>query len=217
MSTLVDKLVILDLKGLSNVAYFTVAEYLITILLVPQKAITNSATPIIADAWRKNDTSELSGLYIKAANNLTWAGGLLYILLLVNINHIFALFPASYGVGKQVFIVLGIAKMIDFITSINSQILIYSKKYYMHELVFASILTVLLIPITYLLVSTFGIIGSAWAQVICLFIVNLVRIIFLWKMCGMNPFRTNYRIFSLSPWQLFWRSGLLKLMNTVTR
>ena len=123
LNSVVDKLTLSNLKGMEEVAFFTVAEYLITILLVPQKSITTSMTPIISNSWRINDKLNLKSMYVKGANNMTWAGGLIYIILLINLNDIFSLFPERYSVGKNVFIVLGLARMIDFITSVNSQIM----------------------------------------------------------------------------------------------
>ena len=193
----IDKFVLMDLKGLEQVAYFTLAEYLITILLVPQKAIQNVLLPVISEAWRANDKAKIKSMYIKGANNMVWAGGIIFILIIASINNIFALFPPTYSIGKEVFIILGLAKLIDFATSVNGHILLYSKKYYKTELGFGIILNILLIPITYSLVKSFGILGSAYAQVICFTIINFSRLAYLkWKE-GLNPFDGNIKLFLL--------------------
>ncbi len=194
-NTIVDKLAISNLQGMEAVAFFTVAEYLITILLVPQKSITTSMIPVISDAWRLNDKLNLKNMYVKGANNMTWAGGLIFILLLINLNAIFSLFPEQYSVGKDVFIVLGLARMIDFITSVNSQILMYSKRYFKLELLFGVCLTAILIPVTYYLVMKMGILGSAYAQLICFALANTARMIYLRNKEGLNPFEGNGRLF----------------------
>lgn len=195
LNSVVDKLTLSNLKGMEEVAFFTVAEYLITILLVPQKSITTSMTPIISNSWRINDKLNLKSMYVKGANNMTWAGGLIYIILLINLNDIFSLFPERYSVGKNVFIVLGLARMIDFITSVNSQIMMYSKRYFKVELFFGMLLTSMLIPVTYYLVSIMGILGSALAQLICFALANFARLFYLkWKE-GFSPFEGNIRLF----------------------
>ena len=152
-------------------------------------------TPIISNSWRINDKLNLKSMYVKGANNMTWAGGLIYIILLINLNDIFSLFPERYSVGKNVFIVLGLARMIDFITSVNSQIMMYSKRYFKVELFFGMLLTSMLIPVTYYLVSIMGILGSALAQLICFALANFARLFYLkWKE-GFSPFEGNIRLF----------------------
>ncbi len=195
LGTVVDKFALLSIKGYEQVAYFTIAEYLITFILVPQKAIQTTMTPLISDSWRRNDKTHIKELYQRGAQNITWAGGLLYITMLVSINEIFALFPINYGVGKEVFIILGIAKMIDFSTSINAQIMLYSKRYYKIEMMFSIALNLILLPVTYLLVTKFGILGTAYAHLICYSTINFIRLIFLKRKESISPLEGNGKLF----------------------
>jgi O-antigen/teichoic acid export membrane protein len=107
---------------------------------------------------------------------------------------VFNLKPA-YLDSVWVFFFVGLAKIVDLGTGVNSQI-INTSVHWRFEFVSGMILLTLAIPLNYFLVKEFGIIGAAYAHLISFSVYNAIRIIFLKRKFNMQPFsiKTAYAI-----------------------
>lgn len=190
-----DKIFLGNMLGARAVAYFSVAEYLITVIGVPFKSVVTTSVPLIAESARKNDVKHLQLIYEKSANTITLIGGILFVLITASIYQLYAVIPISYGVGVSIFIVLGITRMLDFVTSVNGHIMLYYRKFYRFELGLGIMIGLLIVPATYYLINYFGIIGSAYAQLLVFFIVNSIRYLYLKIKINLSPFRNNKNAF----------------------
>jgi hypothetical protein len=72
-------------------------------------------------------------------------------------------------------------------TGINAQI-IGTSTYWRFELWTSLLLTLLIIPLSYWLTVTNGLIGPAIANLVSFTVYNTIRYIFLWRKFGMQPF-----------------------------
>src|SRR5690606_1514569 len=72
-------------------------------------------------------------------------------------------------------------------TGVNSQI-IGTSTYWRFELWTSILLTLLIIPLSYLLTIEYGLIGPAIANIISFTIYNGIRLYFLWKKFRLQPF-----------------------------
>jgi O-antigen/teichoic acid export membrane protein len=114
-------------QGLTDTAVFNIATYLITLMEVPQRSLTSAATPQIAIAWKDRNMSRLQRIYQKTALNLLIIGMALISLIWLNINALVAILGPTYAPITSLILILGLAKIIDMGTGMNSQILMLSK------------------------------------------------------------------------------------------
>ena len=166
---------------------FLAATRLIT---VPASSITNIASPVVAKAWKENNTNLIAKLYKQTAITQLVAGLLLFIGLWANLdNFIFILNYSgeNYGIGKYVAVFVGLGSIFNVMTGINGVIIINSKKY-RWDLVFVVILVGLTYLTNYLLIPIYGIVGAALATMFTVILYNSIRLVFVWKQFDMQPF-----------------------------
>ena len=176
--------------GLVDAAVFSIATYLITIMEVPQRSLISITTPFIAEAWHKKDMRKIDSLYKKTALNLLIVGLAIFGVVLLNIHDAAKFLGPTYQPITVIVLYLGIAKIIDLGTGMNSQILFLSK-YWKVDFLTQVMLVVLSIPLNYWLTVKFGVVGPAFGNLIALTTFNTVRFIFLWKFFKLQPFSSN--------------------------
>ncbi|PWU02734.1 MAG: hypothetical protein C5B52_04770 [Bacteroidetes bacterium] len=177
-------------RGLVDAAVFSIATYLITIMEVPQRSLISITTPFIAEAWHKKDVKKIDRLYKKTALNLLIVGLAIFGVVFLNIHDAVKFLGPTYEPITVIVLYLGIAKIIDLGTGMNSQILFLSK-YWRVDFLTQVLLVVLSIPLNYWLTVKFGVIGPAFGNLIALSTFNTVRFLFLWRFFRLQPFSSN--------------------------
>lgn len=174
-------------NGLSDTAVFTIATYVVTLMEIPQRSITSISTPILAESWKNKDMANISHIYKKSVTNLLVVGLTMFCLTLLNTANFEAFLGANYhGIGTVIFF-LGIGKLIDLGTGANAQI-IGTSSYWKADFIFNITYTLLAIPLNYLLISHYGLMGAAYASLISLTFFNAMRFAFLWYKFGQQPY-----------------------------
>jgi O-antigen/teichoic acid export membrane protein len=173
--------------GLADAAIFTIATYLITVMDVPQRSMVSAATPQIALAWKNNDLAKLDRLYKKTALNLLIiAAGIMGVVVMA-IPYLQSLLGPAYSGLTILMFVLGIGKLIDLGTGLNSQILQLSKHWKID--LFTNMFFVLIsIVFNYLLTKTYGIVGTAFGSLFAIILYNFIRFAYIKKIYRLQPF-----------------------------
>jgi len=185
----VDAILIAGIKGLESTAIFVIATYLATIIQVPQRSMAGIVIPILAKAWKDKDIGRIERIYKKTAINQMATSLLLFLIIWCNIDSVFELMPngEQYQAGKYIVLFMCFAKIIDMSTGANSEILATSN-FWKFNFITQVILVTIAIPSNYFLIKKFGIIGSAYSNLLAFSIYNLVRFIFLWWKFNLQPF-----------------------------
>lgn len=152
----------------------------------------------------------LSHIYTKSANNMLWSGGFIFLCILICLNELLSFLPAAYHEIKWVVPILGLAKLIDYATGVNQNILSLSRKNWKWDFYTNFLLVFLLIPLNYFLIRTYGIVGAAWANVIAYFVYNVIRTFFVWKAIGLSPLNQK-NIYLLTSLLFMYALALLAL------
>jgi O-antigen/teichoic acid export membrane protein len=198
--------------GLADAAIFTIATYMITVMDVPQRSMIAAATPQIATAWKYKDMQKLDRLYKKTALNLLiFAAGILGIVIL-SIPLLVDILGQGYAGLPVLMMVLGLGKLIDLGTGLNSQILQLSKHWKI-DLFTNMFFVAISIIFNYLLTRQFGILGTAVGSVIAIILFNSVRFIFIKRIYGLQPFSWRNALVVAAATLLV---GLLVLMPVTT-
>lgn len=197
ISNTIDAILLSSMMGLEYAAVYTLAQYICTVIDVPQRSMISIGVPIIAQSWKDNDLTNIANVYTKSSINLLIFSSFIFCLIWLNLDDAFNFLklPEIYHQGKQLILIMGITKIIELGTGLNSQIIATSSRW-RFELQSHIVLLLLTLPTNYFLVRSHGIMGAGWAQLISLTIYNLLRYFFLVKHYKLQPFsmKTVYSI-----------------------
>lgn len=166
--------------------------YIATVVQVPQRGMVAIASPYMAQAWKDGQYTEIQRIYFRSSINLLLISVFIFCNIWLNLDDAYQVFGfnKAYQSGKYVILILGITKIIDMGTGVNSQLL-YTSPSWRFEFYAGMLLLALALPLNYYLVEHFGIIGAAYSNLISITIYNAIRILFIYKKYGMQPF--NYK------------------------
>jgi O-antigen/teichoic acid export membrane protein len=186
------------LSTLSNTGIYVIAFFISNVIDVPRKAIARITAPLLADKWKENKLDEIQEIYHKTSLNQLIVGLWIFLAVWVSIDEIYEIMPngESFVAGKYVVLILGIARVVDMMTGVNSEILSFSK-YYRYNFYLILFMAVIHVSSNWILIPKLHIIGVAFATLLSLTLFNLVKFILLkWKL-GMQPF-TKETLFALA-------------------
>lgn len=186
----IDTILIAGIAGLKSTGVFTIASYIVTILQVPQRTISSITTPILAKSWKDKDYANIKYLYEKTSLSQLIFGITIFLIIWLNIDQLFSFLPPAYAEGKYVVLVLCITRIIDLGTGVNGEILITSN-FWRFNFITHVLLIALSIPINYFLIIKYGIVGSAYSNLIAYSAYNSTRFYFIYKKFNMQPLTIN--------------------------
>lgn len=188
----IDVVMVTGILNKQNAGLYVSILAIATVIDIPNQAIGKIAGPIISKSWNDGDRNSIQSIYSKASINSLIVGTLLFLGIWFNIDSIFALSsrPEAFIGATQVFLFLGIAKLVDALTGINTHILIYSE-YYKYNLLFLIVLGGLNVVCNVLFINKYGLEGAAIATLISITIYNLIKYLFIRHYMGMSPFGLN--------------------------
>ncbi|MGI8582098.1 MAG: polysaccharide biosynthesis C-terminal domain-containing protein [Chitinophagaceae bacterium] len=193
----IETLVIMSVIGTAAAGIFALASVISGLVQAPQRGAIAAALPVLSKAWKDKDHAKINLIYQRSGINLLIASlGVFLIIWLcyedaVNVFHL----KPAYHESKWIFFFIGLAKIVDLGTGVNSQI-IGTSIHWRFEFFSGVILLALAIPLNYFFVKEFGIIGAAYAYLISFSVYNAIRIVFLKRKFNMQPFsiKTAYAI-----------------------
>ncbi len=185
----IDKFMIPKIQeGISKVAYYSVGIYIASVVGIPARAMQQIATPITAKAINNNDFKEVEKLYKNSSINQLFVGGLLFLLINLNVEDLYAIINIpEYSNGVFIVLLISIAKLFELAMSTNIAILSNSKHY---KIYFYLSLTMALsvILLNNWLINLYGNNGAALATLIVVVFFFMVRILYVKRKLKMQPF-----------------------------
>ncbi len=185
----IDGLVLAAKQNLGKVGIFGLASYMVSILQAPYRSLIAITIPLLSRAWKDKNTTEIQRIYKRSSINMLTFSLFVFFCIWLNFEngiHFFNINP-DYLEGKSVFFLLGIVTIIEMGTGVNGQI-IGTSTFWRFELWTSLLLTLLIIPLSYILTTNYGIIGPAFANLISFTVYNTIRYLFLWKKFNLQPF-----------------------------
>ena len=183
----IDKFMIGQYIEIENVAYYGVAIYIATVIGVPGRSMHQITNPLTAKLLNEKNSVELKSLYQKSSLNLFIISGIIFVLILVNLNQLYTLMPMAYRGGLVIVLVIGLAKLFDNLLGNNNAIL-FNSNYYRVVLAFGVFLAVLTVVLNIIFIPRFGIEGAAYATFIAICLYNCSKIVFVNYKFKMQPF-----------------------------
>jgi O-antigen/teichoic acid export membrane protein len=185
-----DTLFLASIYSLEKAGIYAVAQYFSQVLEVPLRSMQTSSIPLISEYWRAKNMTGLQSVYKKSCLNLLISGIGLGGLILINLDNIERFFPADYGIMVLPIVILIFSRWINLGTGLNA-IIIQLSTFWRFDFFSTLIYSVLGIPLNYVLITNYGMVGAAIANVIAMFLYNSIRFTFLWAKFGLMPFSLN--------------------------
>lgn len=193
----IDTLVIMSLLGTGPAGIFALGSVVSGLVQAPQRGAIAASIPVLSQAWKDKNYEKIKLIYQRSGINLLIASLGIFLLVWLSYDDIviaFKLKPA-YLDSLWIFFFLGLARVIDLGTGVNSQI-IGTSIFWRFEFVSGMVLLALIVPLNYLLVKEFGIVGAGYSNLIAMTVYNIIRLLFLYRKYHMHPFniKTMYAI-----------------------
>ncbi|TXE10906.1 oligosaccharide flippase family protein [Gelidibacter salicanalis] len=176
--------------SIEKVAYYGVAIYIATVIVVPSRSMQQILQPLTAKYLNEKNKVALEDLYVRSSQTLFIIGGLIFLLIVLNINSLYETIPSQFSGGLIVVFLVSLAKLYDCLMGCNNVIL-FNSDYYRVVLLFGVILTILTVVLNMLFIPKFGINGAAFATFIAVTVYNSIKIYFVKLKFNMMPFNTD--------------------------
>jgi len=175
-----DGLILGAMAGLSIVGVYYTYLYIATVIYMPTRSLNKITVPIIAGMWKENDIKGISEIYRKSSLVLMVLGTIIYLGIIVNEDNLMFFFgrKPAYADSFNIFLLLGLAFLIDTTLGLSSEI-IYTSAKYKFDTLFNIILLVTSVAANLILIPIFGGVGAAIAILITFVIFNFLKWIFL--------------------------------------
>ncbi|MFS4491594.1 polysaccharide biosynthesis C-terminal domain-containing protein [Maribacter sp. 2308TA10-17] len=186
----IDKVMLNQYISIENVAYYGIATYIAMVIIVPSRSMHQITYPLTAELINSGNMIGLKTLYQKSSLTLFIASGVLFLLIILNLDQLYLLLPEEYRGGFTVVFIIGLIKVYDSLLGNNNSIL-YNSEYYRAVLVMGILLAVITILFNLWLIPRYGLEGAAIASFLAFFIYNTVKLIYVKVKFGMLPFTTS--------------------------
>jgi O-antigen/teichoic acid export membrane protein len=210
-----DTFLIVGLRGLNDAAIFAIATYVSAILEIPQRSLNSISIPVLASSWKNKDFANIKHIYHKSVSNLLAIGLLLFGLIWLNTDNLVNFLnwvsnkeAGGYDAISKLIFILGLAKLIDLATGVNSQI-IGTSNFWKFDF-FTNLFYILLsLPLNYYLIKNYNLEGLAYSNLIALCLYNSIRFLFLYKKFKLQPYTYKHGLF------LVLSIGLILLVHQI--
>jgi O-antigen/teichoic acid export membrane protein len=187
----IDKFMIPQLTDIAEVAYYSVGVYIASVIAIPNRAMKQIINPITAKELNAKNMPEVENLYRRSSLNLLIVGGLLFLLINSNIREIYEFIDRpEYTAGMSIVLIISVSELVKLSLGTNGAILTNSHLY--RSLFYFSLsMAISVFVLNKLLIETMGIEGAALATLIVVIVFGVIRVFYVFKKLGMQPFDTR--------------------------
>ncbi|WP_299769051.1 oligosaccharide flippase family protein [uncultured Dokdonia sp.] len=216
-----DKFMLGLFENIENVAFYSVAIYIATVIAVPARAMHQITYPMVAQMLNEKRYDDMRKLYHKSSLTLFVIASLLFLLITCNLASLYDMVTASYRSGLYVVLFIGAAKLLDNCLGINNAIL-YNSDYYRIILVLGVVLVVIAIVLNTIFIPIYGINGAAIATFVASVLYTLCKIVIVYKKFEMQPFtkgsfKTLLLLIAFFCGFYFWDFSFYPFVNIVVK
>jgi O-antigen/teichoic acid export membrane protein len=187
----IDKFMIPQMKQIAEVAYYSVAIYIATVVALPTRAMQQIITPITAKELNNNNFKEVEKLYKSSSINLLLIGGLLFLLINLNLSEMYQIInKPEFANGFWIVLFISMAKLYEMALGTGNAIIVNSAFYRIYFYISIA-MAFAVIFLNKWLIGLLGIDGAAIATFLVVFIFNTLKILFVQHQFKIQPFSVN--------------------------
>jgi len=184
----IDKFMIPQLEQIAEVAYYSVGIYIASVIGIPSRAMQQIINPLTAKELNANNLKEVGNLYRKSSITLLIAGGLLFLLINVNVKDLYVLIDKpQYSVGVLIVLMISVSELYKLSLGSNGAILTNSK-YYKVFFYLSIAMALSVIILNKWLIELIGINGAALATLVVVLVFSTFKIFYIKRKLQMQPF-----------------------------
>jgi O-antigen/teichoic acid export membrane protein len=177
--------------------------------------------PMSAKYLNEKDIDSLADLYKRSSLNLFIIGGLVFLLIVLNINQLYYLIADEYRVGLYVVLLISVSRLYDTLLGSNNAIL-FNSDYYKVVLVMGIVIVFLMVLLNIILIPMYGLNGAALATFIAVCLYNTSKVYFVYKAFKIIPFtiktlKSAAVLFFMAIAFYFWDFGFHPVLNIVLK
>ncbi|XZF13282.1 MATE family efflux transporter [Chitinophagaceae bacterium MMS25-I14] len=188
----------LSKKGVSSVAGYTIAIFIISVLQIPYKAMTSATFPVMTQAYKAGDMDKVKDVFMRSGMNIFTASLCMCLLIGCNLHNFVAMLQHGYESVATLVLIMMVGKLADMATGLNNEMLSISS-YYKISFYLSLFLVASMIILNYIFIPRYGVYGAAWATSIAYLIFNLGKLYFVWSKLRLIPFNSNvYRLLAVT-------------------
>lgn len=198
--------------GLSFTGIYAIANYIATVVEVPNRSLNAIVQPEISESIKNNNPEKAETLCKSVSLHLMLSSALIFLFIWINIDALFLLLPNGemYETGKSVVLILGFAKFFNSTLFVSSSVLNYSKHYYW-SLVFTVMLTTMAVVLNILLIPRYGMNGAALSHLISYLIFYICLLLVVRTKLSINILSTaQFKVITLVAGLLLLNFGWVK-------
>ena len=178
-------------QGLAVSGILTIAIYIASLVEMPYRSLGSISKPQISQAMAEGNVKEADRICKSVSLHQFLVGSMVFFLIWINIDMIFALLPNGevFKAGKWAVLILGLSRLVNSTLNVGTTVLSYSKIYY-YSLFFTILLTVLAWYLNARWVPIWGVNGAAFATLVAYMVhYALLLALIRWKigtlpLCG---------------------------------
>ncbi len=190
ISSVFDTILIAAVLGLEFAAMYTLAQNLASLIQAPQRGIIAASTGALSRAWKDKDMKKIDRIYHSSSiNQMIFSIGM-FLLIWLNFTDAVSSFhlQPGYIAAKWVFFYIGLMRIVDMGTGVNTQI-IGTSTFWRFDFITGIVLLLITLPFNYILTKYYyGVLGPAISNLITFSIYNAIRYWFLLKKFNLQPF-----------------------------
>ena len=181
-----------DHKGLTSVAGYSVALFIISFLQIPSKAFLSSSYSMLTTAVTENNMDKARDIFSRASLNILIPTVAVAILICCNLHNAVDVIGnnKNYSEVTGIFLVLLIGTFVDISTGMNDQVLSVTN-YYKFNFYVSVVVTIMLFIMLRFLIPVYGVYGAAWSTTAALILFNVCKYLFIWKKLNMQPYSSG--------------------------
>ena len=185
----IDQLMVTGYLGLKENGIYVIAFFMGTVIEIPRRSISQMSDALIANAFENERLDEIKKIYKQSSINQLILGSFVFILVVINLDNIYAIMPKGddYSSGKWIVVLIGLSKLINMGFGVNSEIIV-SSKFYKTNIYFVIILALLTIALNAYLIPIYGLTGAAIATLSSIFLFNLIKLTYIYMKLEFQPF-----------------------------
>ncbi len=218
----IDKFMIPQMDRIAEVAYYSVGIYIASVVAIPTRAMQQITSPITAKDMNENNIDDVGKLYKQTSINLLVVGGLLFLLINLNISDLYELInKPQFTKGIWVVLIISIAKLVELALGTGNAILVNSK-YYKIFFYLSLAMAFSVILLNRWLIEMIGINGAALATFLVVAVYSIIKIMYIKTKLRIQPFTLNtikigsvITVFFIAFY--FWNLSFHPLINIVLK
>lgn len=195
----IDTLMVSALMNFGDTGVYAISLFIANTIGQPIRSLIGIAQPIISKAFAEDNLEEIKSIYQKSSLNLLIFGVFLFLGIWSNLDDIFQIMPNTEPMkaGKWVVFFLCLAKLSDMATSVNNEVINYSKYYYYNFIAILG-LGIFNVLCNLYLIPRYEIVGAAMATFISLTLFNIIKLIIIYFKFKIIPFTRQTFLIILS-------------------